>query len=156
MRELKRPWFAVALLCLAITLAVSVRGCGTSGPAVSGTVSVDGELLTSGSIRFVPLADTPGSDAGASIAKGKYRIPKGLTVGIYAVEIQGTGKHPERMVLEPMGIDWIPDEVQVVPPEYHRNSKLTHTVELGQNTLDFKLNGFQSEPAGAARRTANN
>src|SRR5262245_39504348 len=81
-------WFAAGLLVLAGLLLLA--GGLKSGPSVRGKVLLDGEPLPRGSIRFVPVKGTTGSDAGSAIHQGEYRIEKDLAGGKYRVEIQST------------------------------------------------------------------
>jgi hypothetical protein len=114
---------------------------GTSTPTASGTVRLDGQPLPTGRIRFVPLVGTPGPDAGAAIEEGKYRVVKGLQVGEYRVEIEGTRKSPKKKVADPFqfGSRRVPEEVEVIPPEYNQQSKIIRKVDRGTNTFDFEL-----------------
>ncbi len=136
----------VAGLSLAL-LAVYLFGAST--PTASGTVRLDGQLLPTGRIRFVPLAGTHGPDAGAAIEDGKYRIAKGLQVGEYRVEIEGTRQSSKKKVADPFqfGSRRIPEEVEVIPPEYNQNSKLTRKVDRGTNTFDFDVEEAKSKGA---------
>jgi hypothetical protein len=83
-------WGSAGLFVLAGILFFA--GTRPSGPTVTGMVRLDDEPLRAGSIRFVPVKGTSGPDGGSDIHEGKYRIDKGLTVGRYRVEIQGTRK----------------------------------------------------------------
>src|SRR5688572_116279 len=80
-------------LCLAVVL---LPGCGGSdGPeryAVSGSVTLDGQPLDSGSILFGPEGDG-GNGGGATITNGEYSIPadSGLVAGKYRVRITSAG-----------------------------------------------------------------
>jgi hypothetical protein len=139
MRLCSRLWLVLGLLFF--------WGCGGSGPSISGTVRVDGQPLARGWIKFIPLADTPGPDAGATIEEGKYRITKGLRPGDYRIEIQGTRRTPKK-VLHPMNpAQMIQDEVAVVAAEFNQNSTLTRTVKPGTNAMDFDVKGLASKGA---------
>lgn len=146
MRVSGRFWIACCLLYFATV--PTLVGCGTSERSVSGTISLEGNPLPMGSIRFVPMPGTPGPDSGTTITEGKY-LASGLTDGEYRVEIQATKKHPTRTVRFPFPDVEIADEVQVVPVEYNEDSTLTYTVASGQNTYDLDIVGMQSAKAGA-------
>jgi hypothetical protein len=107
-----------------------------SDPTVTGTVRVDDELLSTGSIRFVPVEGTTGSDAGATIREGRYSIPKGLTAGKYKVEIQGMrvvqGKKMRDLVMGGL----IPAEEAIV---FAEPDPIICEVGPGHNPLDFDL-----------------
>ena len=118
-----------------------ISGCSRSEPSVSGAVRLDGKPLLSGSIRFVPIDGTPGGDAGAGIESGDYSIEKGLRVGKYRVEIQGT-KESEKEVRNPYSpAEFIKAVMPIVPKEYNERSKIIREVSSGSNTLDFDLLG---------------
>ena len=88
----------MTLSCLAAGLLL-LAGCSKPKPTVTGVVRLDGELLPTGWIKFVPIADTPGPDAGAEIEEGQYQIEKGLREGVYRVEIRATRRMAK----------WVPD-----------------------------------------------
>ncbi len=111
-------------------------GCSPAQPSVSGTIRLNGEPLPSGAIKFFPMEGTPGSDAGAAIAEGQYRIVKGLTVGKYQVEITSAQKTPGKYVRDPFFSEVVPAVKDVIPPEY---KKLIREVHAGRNTIDFDL-----------------
>ena len=85
-----RLWLPVGLICLAVMLAVTVRGCGTSAPTVAGTVLVGGLPLQEGATTFFPIEGTAGGTSGARITEGKFEVSAGLTVGKYRIAIEGT------------------------------------------------------------------
>src|SRR5262245_59184815 len=94
-----RGWLTIGLLLLSGLLLIVAAA--PSSPTVTGTVKVDGAPLVKGSIEFIPVDDNgaiadhaPGG--GATIQEGTYRIEKGLAVGRYRVEIQGTRKTPQK------------------------------------------------------------
>jgi hypothetical protein len=132
----KRPilgWLAAGVLLLsALLLLYAVL---KSGPTVTGTVRVDGEPLSTGSIRFVPV-DGTGSDAGANIREGKYRISKGLAVGKYKVEIQSTLPVPGKWMRDPVFGTLIPAEEKFV---FAEPEPIIREVGPGRNPLDFDL-----------------
>jgi hypothetical protein len=122
------------LLCVLLLVAAGVR----SGPTVTGIVRLDGEPLPAGWIKFVPIAGTPGPDAGAAIDEGKYQIEKGLREGEYRVEIQGT-RTMAQMVFDPAGPGaMVHNQKAIVPPEYNQNSKLKERVNRGSNFINFE------------------
>src|SRR2546422_484701 len=87
----------------------------------AGGASVGGKPLANGSITFVPVdnegnvAGDHGPGGGTSIEKGKYRVDKGLTVGRYRVEIQGTRKILNKKVITTLGAGLHNPEVASVP-----------------------------------------
>jgi hypothetical protein len=149
-----RSRLALGLLTLSglALAALAIYYWAASEPVASGTVRLDGQPIVTGSIKFVPVAGTPGPDAGAAIEEGKYRIEKGLQVGQYRVEIHGIRKSPTKKVFDPFlfGARLVPDEREAVDRNYNQNSKIVRTVNRGVNTLDFEVEG----PKGRADRTA--
>jgi hypothetical protein len=133
MNALKLTALATAGLLMAGGLC---SGCSPAQPSVSGTILLNGEPLPWGAIKFFPMEGTPGSDAGAAIAEGRYRIAKGLTVGRYQVEIQSAQKTAGKPVREPVLGELISAVKDVIPPEY---KKLIREVHAGPNTIDFDL-----------------
>jgi hypothetical protein len=131
-------WSAAGLLVLAGLLLLALAW--PSEPTAAGTVRLNGEPLPMGRIRFLPRAGA-GPDAGAAIEEGKYQIAKGLQVGEYRVEIEGIRKSSTKKVRNPysLGEQLVPDQVQVVAPEYNQNSKLTRVIKTGANALDFDV-----------------
>jgi hypothetical protein len=121
-------------LLLLSGLPLLVVGC-KSEPTVTGIVRLDGDPLEHGSIRFVPVKGTPGSDAGAVIRLGKYSIPKGLTVGKYKVEIQGARKVPGKKTRDLISDELRDDEVPIEFAEFDQ----IREVGPGPNPLDFDL-----------------
>jgi hypothetical protein len=144
----------VSLLCL-----VTAGGCGPSGPAlgtVSGRVTFDGQPVTIGTVRFWPQSGRPAT--GELDAEGYYQLKTfvegdGALVGTHAVTIEAlevVGAAPQ--------VDSLEQEMQVfsdpatarvkaqriqwlVPERYSspQTSRLTATVESGENSLNFPL-----------------
>lgn len=129
------------LVFSAALAAVSVTGCGSSGPqrqAVSGAVTFKGEPLADGSVTFEPVDSKLGSMSGAVVKGGKYAVPaeSGLFPGRYTVRlsspIAGTkaGDTPGAVRLAK----------ERLPERY--NTKTTLSIDVtadGPNTHDFKL-----------------
>jgi len=135
-----RGWWIVLLS----TALWAQAGCGSSNPlgrkAISGTVTLDGVPLASGSIEFTPLGG--GVSSGAVIESGKYEIPaeSGLPPGKYRVSIVD---NPPAAPLPPghmPGDDLPPQPKPRVPPSWNQNS--THEIEVtqqGPNRFDFSI-----------------
>ena len=78
-----------------VLLAASVAGCGGGGDqlervAVSGSVTINGEPVPNGVVRFKPAAGTEGPMASTMITDGQYDIPgdQGPIAGNYEVQVQ--------------------------------------------------------------------
>lgn len=77
-----------------ILFATGISGCGGGGDglervAVNGAVTLNGEPVPNGVIRFAPSAGTTGPMASAMITDGQYQIPReqGPVAGSYEVRI---------------------------------------------------------------------
>lgn len=139
-------------MMLAAGLMLMLCGCG-GGPkfpraAVRGTVSVGGQPLAAGIVRFTPV-DGKGPPAVAAVSNGSYALSalEGPVVGENQIEIDGSP------VLPGMSLD---DEVAYakmitegggegpknpVPPQYRTNkSPLRKVVEAAkENVFEFPL-----------------
>ena len=108
-----------------------------SGPTVTGTVRLDGQLLPTGSIALIPVEGTPGPGGGGEIKEGKYTIKQGLRAGRYRVEIRST-RTLDRLVPNPViPAGLVNEEVSVIPEEYNTRSTLIREVLPGANVLNF-------------------
>jgi hypothetical protein len=132
-------WFAAGLLLFAGLLLLFAGS--KSGPTVAGEVRLDNELLTEGTIRFVPIEGTDGPDSGADIKKGSYRIEKDLRVGKYRVEILATKVVPRWVVNEVVPSELLKAERPAIAPEYNVKSRLIVEVRPGANPFDFEVKG---------------
>ena len=131
-------------VCAALGLCW-LAGCGGKatykGPqraAVSGTVSLDDQPVTGGTITFKPL-DAEGRTASAMIQDGRYDIPeeKGPNPGKYRVEI--TWDKPLGPPNEDNPDAPPPKSNQVIPAKYNKESTLDRDIESGKNELNFEL-----------------
>jgi hypothetical protein len=107
--------------------AIIFTGCGPRSDRleISGSVTLDGAPLDSGSIRFTSLGEKKIS-SGAMIQQGEYNIPqeKGLTPGTYHVEITSPDVNA-RPVMVPVGPGGrgVPTQPERIPPQFNENSK---------------------------------
>lgn len=129
---------------LAITV-LFLAGC-SEGPrraTVDGTVSLAGTPVEHGVISFTPTGETRGPSTQVTIKDGKYSLEEreGPIVGTNRVEIlvyRKTGKKVPDMTQKGVFIDEI---TQAAPPSYNSKSTLERTLNPGQNTLNFDLEG---------------
>lgn len=146
---------------LVVLVAALAAGCGGSeeGPvraAVRGQVSLDGQPLESGMIRFVPAEGTTGPAAVAAIVDGHFELTdeEGPIVGDHRVEIEATDYTAfaiddeqafAKSFRENRGKPLPPNPV---PETYNRRSTLTASISADQsNELSFPL---------TSNKTANN
>ena len=128
------------LFCLMASLALlGLAGCGSRGPTtypVSGTVSFDGQPISSGEIIFRSADDQAASSAG-NIHEGKFSfasLPGKKRVEIIAVR-EVPGKFDESNPGEK-----VPLREMYIPDQYNRQSKLAAEVTPnGANQFDFPL-----------------
>jgi hypothetical protein len=111
-------------------------------PTVTGTVRLDNELLTTGSITWIPIEGTPGPGGGAVISsEGKYEINRGLRPGKYRVEIRSTRTLSRKVRNPTVPADLVDEEVSVIPEQYNSRSSLIREIHPGSSVIDFELNG---------------
>lgn len=121
-----------ASLCACLPLIV---GCGDSSLAtVEGQVTMDGESIDDGSIRFLPR-DGRGMVVGGPIRQGAYRIE--MEPGWKRVEIRSSQLVGER-VLYPEGPS-VPEMRELIPAVYNHESNLQVEVTLDNLSHDFVL-----------------
>ena len=122
-------------------MVLLVTGCGGKYEStVSGTVTLDGQPLTSGSVKFHPV--TGGPSAYAMIgADGSYSLKTGdaesLKPGTYSVTVVATEKPPAdlpRNAMPPIG--------RLITPEKYSRPKTTdlkYDVDAGSNEINLAL-----------------
>jgi hypothetical protein len=143
-----------SLVCIAALALVTAAGCG--GPKlgqVTGTVTVDGTPVTSGTIMFVP--DDGKVSVGSIGTDGRFTLTTfspddGAMVGAHKVTIHSTKVGAGTMVPasfeeELKGIKGkvlVPGKVEWVVPERYAqlaSTDLKATVQPGSQTIDFHL-----------------
>lgn len=133
----------VGLLMVSMGFLV-MAGCDDAPRAsVSGKVTVDGELVESGAISFVPTDPSKGNTAGATITNGVYQIEGNNlpSPGSYRVEITAmkkTGKKVPAGSPSPPGT-MIDEAVESIPERFNKKSTLTQELKAGKNTCDYQL-----------------
>jgi hypothetical protein len=124
---------SAALLLLGLT-----AGCGGPPRAkVSGTVTLDGQPVESGTISFYPTANS-GPTAGGGIENGRYTLeasPGEMTVVISANKV--VGKHKMFDTKDSPVVDKV---AEVIPERYNKTSELKVTLKPGVNDeVNFEL-----------------
>jgi hypothetical protein len=131
-------------MCL---LTLAIVGCSSRPATVAlrGEVTCDGQPVENGQIDFVPIENTPGASAVATIANGRYEIVAkgGLRPdGTYSVRIVAYRKTG---VMEPNRFDRagppIERQVNYIPAAYNSESTLMLRVAEvpDENKVDFQL-----------------
>ena len=128
-----------------LSLLLLALGCGgSSGPpraAVSGTITLDGQPLSQGTITFVPAGE--GTAASGEIEKGQFSIPadKGPSPGKCRVEVvsfQETGKKVPGISDDASGMT--AETKQIIPEQFNVKSTLAENVaESGENVFELSL-----------------
>jgi hypothetical protein len=127
--------FYISLCWAVIGLTLGCSADAKHG-TVSGTVTLDGQPLKSGTIRF-DSADGQAAAADASIIDGKFTAkapPGGKRVSITSPKVVGKKKMydtPDSPVYD------VTEEL--LPAQYNSASKLTLDVKPGNQTQDYEL-----------------
>ena len=136
------------LFCFAAIVAGAAAGCGWNDnplgrQPIRGTVTLDGNPLESGSIRFEPLDGK--AMTGSYIKDGMFELPeeKGLPVGTYKVSISSPWRDPS--LPPPSPGEPGPPAIERVAPEFNINSTLEVRILDGRNDLTFEV---RSSPQG--------
>jgi hypothetical protein len=142
MRNARRVWLTVGGLLVLGGVVLAVWFLRETEPTVTGTVRLDNELLTTGSIAWIPIEGTPGPGGGAGInSDGKYEIKRGLRPGKYRVEIRSSRTLPRPVVNPTIPADIVDEEVSVIPEQYNSNSGLFREIGRGSYVFNFDLQG---------------
>jgi hypothetical protein len=141
-RNARRVWLAAGGLLVLGCVGLVVWSLREAEPTVTGTVRLDGEVLTNGSIAWIPIEGTPGPGGGGGInGEGKYEIKVGLRPGKYRVEIRST-RTLSRKVLNPtIPAELVYEEVSVIPEPFNTRSNLIREVGPGSTVFNFDLQG---------------
>ena len=136
-------WHRASLALMVGASLLSVGGCGVDNPlgrlAVSGSVTLDGEALESGTVQFSPR-DPAGVGTGAPIEAGRYTIAieHGLPPGDYDVRI--TSPDTAAAPAGPPGPLGPPAVEDRIPPRYNTETELSITVAPDSDgVFDFPL-----------------
>ncbi|MEX0792108.1 MAG: carboxypeptidase-like regulatory domain-containing protein [Pirellulaceae bacterium] len=130
--------------CLGLLAIVSLVGCGAAADPlgrqdISGEITLKGEPLDGGSIIFEPEDSSISTSGGASIAEGKFELPKGrgLAPGVYKIRISAAGG--DVVVTEDAPGEPI-ESTERVPKNWNSQSDQTVTVEEGKpNHFEFEI-----------------
>jgi len=121
-----------------VLAAALVAGCSSESPkgTVKGEVTLDGQPLAAGLIRFVPV-DGKTQTADGTIAGGKFSalVPLGdMRVEVTAPRV--VGKMKMYNTPDSPEVDRVEE---AIPPQYNVESKLTLTVVKGEVEKKFEL-----------------
>lgn len=126
-----------ALGGLALLAFLTFIGCSDSGrTAVEGSVLIDGQPLSMGSITFIPDAGNGGPSAGGAIVDGKFQIPAkyGPLQGKYRIKVFAD-RETGRKVIDP-SFGEIAERKQI---KFVRDEELSAEVGESDNVFSFAL-----------------
>jgi len=130
-------WHLTASLILLI-----IVGCSTTDrKGVRGTVTLDDEPLSEGSIAFRPKPGTSGPTAGATIVAGLYSVEDegGTFVGSFDVQITAARKTGGK-VKDMLTGGEVDEYEQYIPAKYNAETELeVEVTEGGPNEFNFEL-----------------
>jgi hypothetical protein len=131
-------WSRNAILGTAfITIVAIVGGCGNDAqPIVSGTVTVDGQPLATGTMHFSPLAGES-SSAATRIVSGQFSVPLERTK--YKVQIFAPKASKVEAKLDANGPGGGPTMEETLPPRFNVQSELTLDVTGPRSDVRFDL-----------------
>src|SRR5207247_2924551 len=133
-RGARRVWLAAGGLLVVGCVALALWSLPESEPTVTGTVRLDGQLLTNGSVALEPIDGTPGPGGGGGITKeGKYEIKRGLRPGRYRVEIRSATTLKRKVRNPTIPSELVDEEVSAIPEHYNTRSTLIREVGPGSN-----------------------
>jgi hypothetical protein len=131
-----RPLSRSAYLATLLTaVAIMAAGCNR-GPAVGtvkGTITIDGQPVDGGLIRFVP-ADGNSQPEDCIVKGGAYSIT--MPIGEKKVEIYWTKTGGGKVDTASQGTEQV---ITLIPSKYNTETTLTHTLEKGTAVKDFAL-----------------
>lgn len=115
--------------------------------AVTGEVTLDGQPLSQGVVRFVPIEQTSGPKTTVTVIEGRFQAPEsaGPLVGTHRIEIESTdmagyAMDDENALSELREARVKRIDVVTVPAIYNARSQLTKTLEPGiENEFVFNL-----------------
>lgn len=130
------------ILLVIVGCLLILSGCSKSlRQDITGNVTVDGQPLSEGYIKFIPQAGTSGPTAGARIQEGKFFIDRegGTFAGIFRVEITAVRPSNKKAFDHESG-QMVNVSEQYIPDKYNDSSELTAEVKASQtNQFEFVL-----------------
>ncbi len=126
---------------LSLSIGCSGSDDGLPREAVSGTVTLDGKPLASGTISFSPKGG--GTAGGGDIKEGSFSIARevGLLPGNYGVAIYASDRPAgQERPKQAGGLKEFKVAKELIPTKYNSESKLTAEIKKGGgNSLQFAL-----------------
>jgi len=131
----------IAMRVLTILLAAVVAGCSSNAASVSGTVTLDGQPLTTGNVSFHPDGGSGAPAYGQIDAQGRYTLSTGTDAGLapgkYVAVVVATKDPPKPYDATGSEVPPIP----ITPTKYGQvaTSDLHVDVKAGRNDIPLAL-----------------
>lgn len=124
--------------CAALLLVAVLAGCSSQGATgtVEGTVTLNGQPLEQGLIRFVPV-DGQSQPADATITSGKFTAI--VPVGDFRVEITAPKVVGQVKMYNTPDSPTVDKIEEAIPAKYNVNTELKMTVPKGKTEKNFEL-----------------
>ncbi|HEX3150404.1 MAG TPA: hypothetical protein VHR66_20165 [Gemmataceae bacterium] len=123
--------------CLTV-VAIVATGCqGGSTSTLTGTVTVDGQPLKDGAVRFIPLDPSKGGTAGAVIKDGTFTCQ--VPVGEMRVEFNGAKVVGKRKAYDTPDSPMVDIVEELLPAKYNTQSELKITIKGGSQKETWAL-----------------
>lgn len=136
--KLNRPLWCIVLLCSISSIGLLFAGCSRDSKhgTVTGTVTLDGQPLTQGLIRFVP-ADGRTASADTAIENGSYSAQ--VPVGDKQIWISASKVVGKRKMYDTPDSPTVDVTQELLPARYNAQTTLTLKVEPGKQQKTFEL-----------------
>jgi hypothetical protein len=134
-----------SLLLLGGLSVAAAMGCGKPAGldkvVVSGQVTLDGQPIPNGEIRFIPTAGTVGPVSGGPIKDGAYTAKGkgGVPLGTHQVEIRAYRANTKSQGQAGAGSGEGGAAEQYLDKRYNAQTTLTATIAADTETQDFQL-----------------
>jgi len=136
-------WCGLLLFgALAAMLGCSAGDDGWNRQAISGTVTLNGQPLDSGTISFEPMDLSAGTSAGTEVQAGQFTMERsaGLPPGEYIVRIYSADVTSAPAPVNPAEQDGIMAPKERIPRKWNSESRETITVvDDGDNVLELNI-----------------
>jgi hypothetical protein len=120
-----------------LVVLLAGAGCGDSSVGtVTGTVTLDGQPLQQGTVRFVP-ADGKSQPAGAEVKDGKFTAS--VPVGVMQVEFSAAKVVGKRKMYDTPDSPVVEETAEILPERYNVKTELKITVKAGNQAETFDL-----------------
>jgi len=127
-------------------MAATIVGCKAEpeGAHITGSVTLDGAPIPQATIVFRPTGQLTGASTEAQVTDGKFDVRQASGVlGVHRVEIYAhrplANPPPTPPGPLPPGQQPPATTQQYLPEQYNRQSRLSFSVEPGENVANFEL-----------------